>query len=190
MQEGDRVKNPEYGTGTIHGFRFDHWSVEFDNEPGITRHMSTRSLTLLNTLPKKDRFAKKRETHLLWTDSETGEHVWLPKDFIRAFVQAVGIGRTNMMVCADLLKKMEIPDTDTNRRRLRGVSDYLHSEGVLVVSVRSTKGGYFIAESAEERDRYAADQRKFAESMLATASLVENLDPATSMARFLQERGN
>lgn len=130
------------------------------------------------------RAKKTEENYYLWADELTGKVESVEKTFILRFISVIGVGFGNRMKGSEILARMQ-STTKSDARKLRGACHYLiHAMDILVVSIRSAKGGYFIAEFDSERDKYAEDQEKFATSMLRTAKRIKAIDTVHSLRRF------
>lgn len=121
--------------------------------------------------PRKPR--EPREAAHEWTDPITGEVHRCPKSYME-LVHYLGPGEKNALHARFLLHKMGKRSDGSRLRHLRKAIFILQREGVPIVSLRSSRGGYYIASTREELEQHCEIQCKLAHSMLAGADLMRD----------------
>lgn len=104
-----------------------------------------------------------------WKDPGTGEVHVCPEHYIAGLKTHVGVGLAAATRAGDLLKLMGEENTESNKRHVRQAALYLKQNGTPVIAYRSSKGGYFIAQTQQEITDYVAQQHKLADSMKSEA---------------------
>lgn len=191
MKIGDKVIHNLFGKGKIIGGYEDGSKFQVRMSKTEVRWALAGDLTPDVKLTPEEKRKLREDRFHLWTDEFTGEEFAVEKTFITKFQKTIGEGVDARVLGPLLLTAMgENPKEKGNERRLRGACHYMiHELGIAAVSIRSQKGGYFIAITEEEKEKYAVDQTKFADSMLRTAAAVRALDVQQSLQRLKNLRG-
>lgn len=119
-----------------------------------------------------------------WIDPLTGSVQICPKKYIAKLPSNVGTGAVNAKTARVMLEAMGEKVTDTNARHLRQAALYLKQNGVQLISLRSSVGGYFVASSKEEVSVYTNEQRKLANSMIFEADKMDAVTVEDSLSKF------
>lgn len=101
-----------------------------------------------------------------WTDPITSEVHRCPPIYF-SLMQHVGSGAEHAVHAAALLRKMGLPVKGASERHLRKAVFILQRKGVAIISIRSTRGGYYLARTLEELEQHCTTQERLARSMLS-----------------------
>jgi hypothetical protein len=126
-----------------------------------------------STQVKEKKEPKRRISMQEWTDPLTGEVHECPTAYLQPVKELSGMGSGDYTLASVILEKMGEKDTESNKRHIRAAALYWRHKGVPILSVKSGKGGYFIAQTKQEVMQWVEVQRTSANSMLAEADFIE-----------------
>lgn len=110
-----------------------------------------------------------------WVDPGTGETHVCPETYINSLKKYVSYGKSSALTSIKILTLMGEENNESNKRHVRQAALFLKQQGIPLISYRSSKGGYFIAETVEEVEEYAEQQHKLADSMKKEADALINI---------------
>lgn len=110
----------------------------------------------------------------MWIDPITEKKHKCPEWFGNALMKVLGLGAANSKVCRILLAEMGLPNTNKHARWLRHACLIFKHTGIPAISIRSGKGGYFIAQTEAEIEAYFDAQIKAAQAMIVGAQLLKS----------------
>ena len=111
-----------------------------------------------------------------WTDPETGEEFSCPVEFYEKLEGVLRTGRAHAQLAVKVVRKLGFPPTKSNLRHLRQAAMIRRLQGSLVMSYRSTQGGYYLANEADREvvEKSINLSRTLAHSMERNAGALEN----------------
>jgi len=108
-----------------------------------------------------------------WQDPETDKRHKCPRRYVVGLLAVIRVGRENARPVEELLRLMGEKPNAPNARHFRRAALYLKQNGVHCISYRSSKGGYFIAQTPDEVAAYSDQERTFAAAMVQDLPLLE-----------------
>lgn len=102
-----------------------------------------------------------------WTDPVTGVVHRAPAEYMK-LLELIPVGRSHAVLAVDFLRRHGYSGSDSQQRHLRQVAMIARLKGMPIITLRSTKGGYFRAPALWDPDvtEYMRVQTSIALSML------------------------
>lgn len=175
LSVGERVIHPTIpGIASVQGVDADYLTLKYG--PKDVRRLSQKHPVTSLVRKATPAEIEMAQSFVLWTDPDTGIATRLDKRFLDVIGHLL-VGRDNAVTTAELLDLMGAPDTDSNRRQIRGAIDYYITEhAIAICSISSASGGYFVASHPSEVEEAVNEKRKKAASLQKSAARLASFD--------------